>query len=131
MKILQLCLICLLSNCIFCELTENWQKRNFVICISTSEVPLTEEEKLYDFNSDFALYLSNLKEKYSTYIKKIEECEEKAKTKKIVQGTKVKHLEKKTNLKMLEEKELELPKVEPPKPKCMEIKKPIVIVEQP
>ena len=57
MKILQLCLISLLSTFIFAELTENWQKKNFMICISSTEVPLTEEEKTFDLNSDFELYL--------------------------------------------------------------------------
>ena len=64
MKILQLCLISLLSTFIFAELTENWQKKNFMICISSTEIPLTEEEKTFDLN-DFELYLKNLKEKYN------------------------------------------------------------------
>ena len=133
MKILQLCLISLLSTFIFAELTENWQKKNFMICISSTEIPLTEEEKAFDLNSDFELYLKNLKEKYSTYSEEITKCEEKAKKKRVVQGTKVKPVDKKNNLKVLEEKEQEkeLPKFEPPKPKCVEIKRPVVVLEQP
>ena len=95
MKILQLCLISLLSTFIFAELTENWQKKNFMICISSTEVPLTEEEKAFDLNSDFELYLKNLKEKYSTYSEEIIKCEEKAKKKELFKELKLNLLKRK------------------------------------
>ena len=94
MKILQLCLISLLSTFIFAELTENWQKKNFMICISSTEIPLTEEEKTFDLN-DFELYLKNLKEKYSTYSEEITKCEEKAKKKELFKELKLNLLKRK------------------------------------
>jgi hypothetical protein len=130
MKILKLFLIFFLITFISSELTEDWQKKNFINCISSSEVPLTEEEKSFDIKNDFELYLNNLKEKYTSYSNVFLNCEETSMKKKVLKGRKVEQSEKKqSNLKILEEKEL--PKAEPQKPKCIEIKKPIKILEQP
>ena len=53
MKILKLILIFFLTTFISSELTEEWQKKNFINCISSSEIPLTEEEKKFDLKNDF------------------------------------------------------------------------------
>ena len=130
MKILKLLLIFFLTTFISSELTEEWQKKNFINCISSSEIPLTEEEKSFDLKNDFESFLNNLKEKYTSYSNVFLNCEETSMKKKVLTGRKVEHVDKKEkNLKILEEKDF--PKAEPPKPKCIEIKKPIKILEQP
>jgi hypothetical protein len=130
MKILKLLLIFFLTTFISSELTEEWQKKNFINCISSSEIPLTEEEKSFDLKNDFESFLNNLKEKYTSYSNVFLNCEETSMKKKVLTGRKVEHVDKKEkNLKILEEKDF--PKAEPPKPKCIEIKKPIKIIEQP
>ena len=130
MKILKLLLIIFLTTFISSELTEEWQKKNFINCISSSEIPLTEEEKSFDLKNDFESFLNNLKEKYTSYSNVFLNCEETSMKKKVLTGRKVEHVDKKEkNLKILEEKDF--PKAEPPKPKCIEIKKPIKIIEQP
>ena len=130
MKILHLFFICFLATFISSQLTEEWQKKNFINCISSSEIPLTEEEKKFDLKNDFESYLNTLKEKYTSYSNVFLNCEETSMKKKVLKGRKVEQSEKKqSNLKILEEKEL--PKAEPQKPKCIEIKKPIKILEQP
>ena len=130
MKILKLLLIFFLTTFISSELTEEWQKKNFINCISSSEIPLTEEEKSFDLKNDFESFLNNLKEKYTSYSNVFLNCEETSMKKKVLTGRKVEHVDKKEkNLKILEEKDF--PKAEPQKPKCIEIKKPIKIIEQP
>ena len=130
MKILKLLLIFFLTTFISSELTEEWQKKNFINCISSSEIPLTEEEKSFDLKNDFESFLNNSKEKYTSYSNVFLNCEETSMKKKVLTGRKVEHVDKKEkNLKILEEKDF--PKAEPPKPKCIEIKKPIKIIEQP
>ena len=130
MKILKLLLIFFLTTFISSELTEEWQKKNFINCISSSEIPLTEEEKSFDLKNDFESFLNNLKEKYTSYSNVFLNCEETSMKKKVLTGRKVEHVDKKEkNLKISEEKDF--PKAEPPKPKCIEIKKPIKIIEQP
>ena len=130
MKILKLLLIFFLTTFISSELTEEWQKKNFINCISSSEIQLTEEEKSFDLKNDFESFLNNLKEKYTSYSNVFLNCEETSMKKKVLTGRKVEHVDKKEkNLKILEEKDF--PKAEPPKPKCIEIKKPIKIIEQP
>ncbi len=83
------------------------------------DIPLSEKEKNYELNSEFETYEDGLKEKYSNKSKR-----------KIAKGTiiQIKDKARKT-LNILEEKEL--PKIEPPKPKCVKIKKPVIILEQP
>ena len=106
MKILKLLLIFFLTTFISSELTEEWQKKNFINCISSSEIPLTEEEKSFDLKNDFESFLNNLKEKYTSYSNVFLNCEETSMKKKVLTGRKVEHVDKKEkNLKILEEKD--------------------------
>ena len=90
----------------------------FILWINR-DIPLTQKVKNYELNSEFETYVDSLKEKYSNKSKR-----------KIAKGTiiQIKDKTRKT-LNNLEEKEL--PKIEPPKTKCIKIKKPVVILEQP
>ena len=95
MKILKLFLIFFLITFISSELTEDWQKKNFINCISSSEIPLTEEEKKFDLKNDFESYLNTLKEKYTSYSNVFLNCEETSMKKKVLKGRKVEQCDKK------------------------------------
>jgi hypothetical protein len=98
MKILKLLLIIFLTTFISSELTEEWQKKNFINCISSSEIPLTEEEKSFDLKNDFESFLNNLKEKYTSYSNVFLNCEETSMKKKFLQEEKLNMLIKKKKI---------------------------------